>query len=171
MKKVLLVLLVSLGLKTQAQVVPCDSIEYAITPQNFNNVLQLEGWVNGICPVNFPCVVSDWTWTVCDDNLCYSDTGQTVYFQQFMTTDTIKVCLTTFGDLNGITFTCMQCDSLVYGPNGWMVMNMGNPTGITEVDLYSKKCLKMFDLLGRELTEAPIGTMYIRNNKKYIRVK
>ena len=29
----------------------------------------------------------------------------------------------------------------------------------------------MYDLLGRELVEAPIGTMYIRNNKKYIRIK
>ena len=133
MKKLILALLVVIGLQTQAQVVPCDSIEYAITSTPNNNVLQLEGWVNGICPVNFPCVVSDWSWSVCDDNLCYSDTGVTVYFQQFMTTDTIKVCLTTFGDLNGITFTCTQCDSLVFGPNGWMLLNMGNPTGIDEL--------------------------------------
>ena len=30
---------------------------------------------------------------------------------------------------------------------------------------------KMYDLLGRELTEVPVGVMYIRNNKKYIRIK
>ena len=30
---------------------------------------------------------------------------------------------------------------------------------------------QMYDLLGREVTEAQIGQMYIRNNKKYIRVK
>jgi len=172
MKKLLLALLVSLGLNTtQAQVVPCDSIEYAIIPQNFTNVLQLEGWVNGICPVNFPCVVSDWSWSVCDDNLCYSDTGTTVYFQQFMTTDTIKVCLTTFGDLNGITFTCTQCDSLVYGPNGWMLMNMGNPTGINELQFTWEDDGIIYDMVGRKLIEVKVGQMYIRNNKKYIRVR
>ena len=45
------------------------------------------------------------------------------------------------------------------------------PLSIEEVDIYGKKCLKMFDVLGRELNEAPVGTMYIRNNKKYIRVR
>ena len=28
---------------------------------------------------------------------------------------------------------------------------------------------KMYDLLGRELLEVPIGQMYIQNRKKYIR--
>ena len=172
MKKLILTLFLAIGtLFAHAQVVPCDSIEYAITSTPNNNVLQLEGWVNGICPVNFPCVVSDWSWSVCDDNLCYSDTGVTVYFQQFMTTDTIKVCLTTFGDLNGITFTCTQCDSLVFGPNGWMLMHTGNPTGISELEFTWEDDGKMYDLLGREVIEAQIGVMYIRNNKKYIRVK
>ena len=175
MKKIITILLVLLGLQTQAQISPCDSVEYAITSTSNNNVLQLEGWVNGICPVNFPCVVSDWSWSVCDDNLCYSDTGVTVYFQQFMTTDTIKVCLTTFGDLNGITFTCTQCDSLVFGPNGWMLMNMGNPTAINELDKesfdWTGTTQGVFDMMGREVMNPQIGQMYIRNNKKYIRVR
>ena len=29
----------------------------------------------------------------------------------------------------------------------------------------------MYDMLGRELVEVNVGQMYIRNNKKYIRVK
>ena len=172
MKKILLAVLVSLGLNTaQAQISPCDSVEYAITSQNFNNVLQLEAWVNGTCPVNFPCVVSDYLWTVCDDNLCFSDTGTTVYFQQFMTTDTIKVCLTTDMTIDTMTYTCMQCDSLVFGPNGWMLMNMGNPTGINELQFTWEDDGKVYDLIGREVTQIQIGQMYIRNNKKYIRVK
>ena len=170
MKKVLLVLLVSLGLQTQAQISPCDSVEYAITSTANNNVLQLEGWVNGICPVNFPCVVSDWTWTVCDDALCFSDTGQTVYFQQFMTNDTLKVCLDVIGTMSGTTFTCQAfCDSLVFGPNGWMLMSMGNPTSINELQFTWEDDGKVYDMLGRELKEIPVGTIYIRNNKLYIR--
>ena len=176
MKKILLAVLVSLGLNTaQAQISPCDSVEYAITSQNFNNVLQLEAWVNGTCPVNFPCVVSDYLWTVCDDNLCFSDTGTTVYFQQFMTTDTIKVCLTTTMDIDTMTYTCMQCDSLVYGPNGWMVMSMGNTTGVPgfviEEDGVRWWNDVIYDLQGRELKEVPVGKMYIRNGKLNIKRK
>ena len=172
MKKVLLALLVSLGLQTQAQINPCDSVEYAITSTVNTNLLQLEAWVNGTCPVNFPCIVSNYSWTVCDDNLCYGDTGTTVYFQQFMTTDTIKVCLDVIGDYNGITFTCQAfCDSLVFGPNGWMLLNMGNPTSINELQFTWEDDGIIYDMVGRKLIEVKVGQMYIRNNKKHIRIK
>ena len=168
MKKVLLALLVSLGLQTQAQISPCDSVEYAITSTANTNLLQLEAWVNGTCPVNFPCIVSNCSWTVCDDNLCYGDTGTTVYFQQFMTTDTIKVCLTTDMTIDTMTYTCMQCDSLVFGPNGWMLMSMGNTTSINELTFNRVNDGKIYDLLGRELNEIPVGKLYIRNRQLYI---
>jgi len=168
MKRILLAVLVSLGLQTQAQINPCDSVEYAITSTANNNVLQLEAWVNGTCPVNFPCIVSDWSWQVCDDNLCYGDTGTTVYFQQFMTTDTIKVCLTTYMTIDTMTYTCMQCDSLVFGPNGWMLMNMGNPLAINELQFTWEDDGIIYDLMGRKLKAIPTGTMYIRDNKLYI---
>jgi len=179
MKKLLFVLLVLLGLQTQAQISPCDSVEYAITSTVNNNVLQLEGWVNGICPVNFPCVVSDWSWSVCDDNLCYGDTGVTVYFQQFMTTDTIKVCLTTTMTIDTMTYSCMQCDSLVFGPNGWMVMSMGTGTGtsLSEIEMnttYEFEDNRMFDVLGREFEryqDIPYGTIYIRNRNKFLKTR
>jgi len=168
MKKLLLSVLVLIGLQTQAQISPCDSVEYAITSTANTNLLQLEAWVNGTCPVNFPCIVSDYSWSVCDDALCYSDTGQTVYFQQFMTTDTLKVCLTTYMTIDTMTYTCMQCDSLVFGPNGWMLMNMGNPLAINDLQLNTISDGKIYDMLGRELTEIPVGKMYIRNQKLYI---
>ena len=168
MKRILLAVLVLIGLQTQAQINPCDSVEYAITSTANTNLLQLEAWVNGTCPVNFPCIVSNYSWTVCDDNLCYGDTGITVYFQQFMTTDTIKVCLTTDMTIDTMTYTCMQCDSLVFGPNGWMVMMMGNTTSINELTFNRVNDNKIYDLLGKELNEIPVGKLYIRNQKLYI---
>lgn len=57
-------------------------------------------------------------------------------------------------------------------PNAGLNMascDTGSTTSIKEVDLYSKKCLKMFDLLGREVIEVPVGKMYIRNRKLNIR--
>ena len=176
MKKLLLALLVLLGLQTQAQVSPCDSISYTITSSVNTNILQLDGVITGVCPVNFPCVVSDWSWTVCDDALCFSGNGQTAYFQQFNTSDTLKVCLTTIIDYMGATYSCMeQCDSLVFGPNGWMKMSMtGTGTSITEMDItfnYEFEDNRMFDVLGREYEtyqDIPFGTIYIKNRNKYL---
>ena len=41
-------------------------------------------------------------------------------------------------------------------------------TSINELTFNKINNNKMYDLLGRELTEIPVGTMYIRNNKLYI---
>ena len=170
MKRILLAVLVLIGLQTQAQVSPCDSISYTITSSANTNILQLDGVISGVCPVNFPCVVQDWSWTVCDDALCFFDNGQTAYFQQFNTSDTLKVCLTTIIDYMGATYSCLeQCDSLVFGPNGWMLMNMGNPLAINDLQLNIINDGKMYDMLGRELFEVPKGTIYIKNRKKFIR--
>ena len=179
MKKLLLVLLVLLGLQTQAQVSPCDSISYTITSSVNTNILQLDGVISGVCPINFPCVVQDWSWTVCDDALCFSGNGQTAYFQQFNTSDTLKVCLTTIIDYMGATYSCMeQCDSLVFGPNGWMKMSMtGTGTSITEMDItfnYEFEDNRMFDVLGREYEtyqDIPFGTIYIKNRNKYLKTR
>ena len=41
-------------------------------------------------------------------------------------------------------------------------------TSINELILNKINNNKIYDLLGRELNEIPVGTMYIRNNKLYI---
>ena len=166
MKKILLALLVVIGLQTQAQMLPCDSISYTIlSGSGGNTTLQL----NGILAPGFPGIVSMWEWQVCDDALCFADTNQIGIFNQFTTTDTLKACLTTLLEINNMMYSCMQCDSLIYGPAGWMMMNMGNPLAITQLETNSILDNKMYDMLGRELFYIPIGTMYIQNRKLYIR--
>ena len=166
MKKLLLALLVVIGLQTQAQMIPCDSIGYTIlSGSGGNTTLQL----NGILAPGFPGIVSMWEWQVCDDALCFADTNQIATFNQFTTADTLKVCLTTMIMVNNMIYTCVQCDSLIYGPAGWMMMNMGNPLAITESEFNNFNGGKMYDLLGRELTEVPIGVMYIQNRKLIIK--
>ena len=166
MKKLLLALLVTFGLQTQAQIFPCDSVGYTIlSGSGGNTTLQLTGTLTS----GFPGFVVSWDWAVCDDALCFGDTGQTTVWNQFTVTDTLKVCLTTYLDVNGATYVCTQCDTLVYdGFGGWMMMNMGNPTAIQELTFETINNNKMYDLLGRELTEVPVGVMYIRNKKLYI---
>jgi len=162
MKKILLVLLVIVGLQTKAQINICDSIEYTIQPTG-STLLML----NGVA--NISGSVVSWDWQACDDNMCYASTGQIGYFQQFTVTDTIKVCLTTTLDINGVTWVCNRCDSLVYtGFGGWMLLNWSNPVSLQEIKNI-KQDNKIYDLLGRELSEVPKGKIYIKNRKKFIK--
>ena len=162
MKKLLLALLVLLGLQTKAQINYCDSISYT-TSSTLNYPLGLTG------VANIPGITT-WNWTVCNANLCYSGSGANASFGQVSLTDTLKVCYDVTIDINGMTYACSGCDSLVYNPNSyqWETMSM-QPVGITELKPNAPNDGKMYDLLGREIFEAPKGTIYIKNRKKFIR--
>ena len=84
--------------------------------------------------------------------------------------DDEKVCYDVLIDINGMTYICTGCDTLVYNPNSyqWEAM-MARPVGITELELNTINDDRMYDLLGRELFEVPKGTIYIKNRKKFIR--
>jgi len=169
MKKLILTLFLAIGtLFTQAQVNWCDSLSYTAVPGT--QLLTLVG--NTSLSPNMVDSIT-WSWAVCDTNMCYSSVGDTAYFQMIQTTDTVKVCYDAYIYFMGATYVCTQCDSMVYDgwSNSWTLMNMGNPTSIKEPQLNTNNDGKMYDLLGREVIEAQIGQIYIRNNKKYIRVK
>ena len=163
MKKILLALLVLLGLQTKAQINYCDSISYTTT-----STINYPFIVSGSIP-NVPGTVT-WTWTVCNANLCYSGSGQNASFGQVSLTDTLKVCYDVLIDVNGFTYTCSRCDTLVYNPNSyqWEAMS-AQPVGIAELELNTINDDRVYDLLGRELFEIPKGTIYIKNRKKFIR--
>ena len=162
MKKLLLILLVALGLQTQAQINYCDSISYTTT-----STLNYPFIVSGVA--NIPGVVT-WNWTVCNTNLCYSGSGANASFGQVSLTDTLKVCYDVLIDVNGVTYACSRCDSLVYNPNSyqWEAMS-AQPVGIAELKPSIINDGKTYDLLGREIFEIPKGTVYIKNRKKFIK--
>ena len=162
MKKILFILLIALGLQSQAQVVYCDSISYT-TASTINYPFIISG------VANIPGTVT-WSWQVCNANLCYSGTGVNASFGQVSLTDTLKVCYDVLIDINGFTYTCSGCDSLVYNPNSYQWEPMApRPVGIAEVELKPINDGKMYDLLGREIFEIPIGVIYIKNGKKFVR--
>jgi hypothetical protein len=170
MKKVLLVLLVSLGLQTQAQMIPCDSLSYSIVVDSTNwNTLTVTGNASGI--INIVDSI-DWNFTACNALTCYTSQGNNPYsFPAVIPTDTVKLCYDAVIYFDSMTYVCNHCDSLVYDfmTDTWMLMNMGNPTGINELEFILEDDGKVYDVLGRELSEIPVGMMYIRNNKKYIK--
>ena len=166
MKKIILILLVLLGLQTRAQVTYCDSISYETS-----STINYPFGVTGLGTATIPGTVT-WTWTVCNSNMCYSSTGVSAGFGQVSLTDTLKVCYDVLIDINGFTYTCTGCDSLVYNPNSyqWEAM-VAQPVGIVELKSNIINNNKMYDLLGREIFEVPIGEIYIKNNRKCIHIK
>jgi len=164
MKKLLLALLVLFGLQTKAQINFCDSISYT-TSTTLNYPLGLAG---SISTLDTSAIVS-WTWTVCNSSMCYSSNGQFAYFGQVSPTDTLKVCYDVIIDINGVTYACSKCDTLVYNQNSYQWdITAAQPLGFAEIKP-SVMDGKTYDLLGRELLEIPKGTIYIKNRKKFIK--
>ena len=173
MKKLLLSLLVSLGLQTQAQINYCDSLSYSIVVDSTNwNTLTVTGNMNGLSLNMIDSM--DWNFTACNALTCYISQGNNPYsFPAIIPTDTVKLCYDAFIYFDTMTYICTECDSLVYDfmTDTWVLFNMGNPTGINELTFNRVNDGKIYDMLGREVTKIQMGQMYIRNNKKYIRVK
>jgi len=171
MKKYLIILLVLIGLQTQAQQSTpyfcCDSITYwTDQSQGFNIGIDTSAIIHN--PDSMTVL-----WQVCNSTMCYSGDGMYAYFGNVLITDTLKVCYDVMIWELGALEVCTRCDSLVFDQNTytWLLYNsQGNPTGIEEeVRWYSDNT--MYNLLGEEILKAPIGTIYIRNNKKQMRVK
>jgi len=168
MKKLLLAVLVLIGLQTQAQQATpyfcCDSITYWTD--------QSQGFFIGLDTTNIvhnPDSIEVW-WAVCTNGLCYSGQGMTDSFFQVMTTDTLKVCYDVYLYTSNVVEVCTQCDSLIFDQNtySWIMFSMGNTTSINELTFNRINDGKIYDLLGKELNEIPVGKLYIRNQKLYI---
>ena len=161
MKKIIIVLSILLGIQTQAQVNYCDSLSYQTS-----STINYPFGISGMGTATIPGTVT-WTWTVCNANMCYSATGTNASFWQVSLTDTLKVCYDVYIDINGMTYTCTRCDTLVYNPNTYQwEPKISNPvaTSITTPSTTTNDS-KIYDLLGRELTSIPIGKLYIRNGR------
>ena len=180
MKKIILILLVSFGLQPQAQQLfafsnlnrslisvyfCCDSITYTIDPsQGFNISLDTTNIVHNPDSIEV-------NWAICNSSQCYSGTGMYDYFPQIMTTDTLKVCYDVYLYESNMVEVCTRCDSLVFNGTDWVLFSMGNQTAVNELEFIWEDDGKVYDLMGRELKEIPSGIMYIRNHKKYIKIK
>ena len=170
MKRILLVALVLIGLQTQAQQTApyfcCDSITYwTDQSQGFNIGLDTSGIVHN------PDSIEVW-WAVCTNGMCYSGDGMYDYFPQVTVYDTLKVGYDVYLYENNTVEVCSMEEWLVFDQNSfsWVLLNM-LPTSINELSFTSIYDNKIYNMLGKEVTNVTIGQMYIRNNKKFIRVK
>tara|TARA_R100000963_G_C4617229_1_gene85788 strand:+ start:312 stop:824 length:513 start_codon:yes stop_codon:yes gene_type:complete len=164
MKKLLLILLSFLCLETKAQIIPCDSISYSTT-STINYPLIVSGNISGLSNMVDTII---WSWSVCNSTMCYTGSGANASFGQVSLTDTLKVCYDVLIDINGLSYTCMSCDTLIYNPNSYQWELSSHPLEIIELNSNIINDNRMYDLLGREIFEVPKGTIYIKNGKKYI---
>ena len=150
----------------------CDSLSYSIVIDSTNwNTLTVTGNADGV--INMIDSM-DWNFTACNTSTCYIAQGNNPYsFPLISPQDTVKLCYDAFVYSMGNVYACTECDSLVYDfmTDAWVLMSMGNPTGINELQFTWEYDDIMYDLMGRKLVEVNVGQMYIRNNKKYIRIK
>ena len=168
MKRILLALLVSLGLQTQAQNNLCDSLSYTVI-QGLPMMVYMEA--NGIS--NMVDSI-EWYPSACNSIACYTPQGNNPYtFSQINMTDTVKFCYDAYVYTPNQMVVCSHCDSLIfdYTDSTYVLFNMGNPTGIgfiIEEDGVRWYSDKIYNLQGKELHYIPVGTMYIRNQRLYI---
>ena len=149
--------------QTQTQI-NCDSISYTV---NQSSMLTLVGDATGLS--NMVDSI-DWAWQVCNSTTCYAGQGQSFSTQMIQSTDTIKVCLDTYIYTMDSTYFCTTCEWYIYDmyTNSWVVFYHPIPTSINEITSNSINNNRIYDLIGREIFEIPVGTMYIKNNKLHI---
>jgi hypothetical protein len=147
--------------RCNAQVNYCDQLSYS--------TYQSQGLiVTGNASPLFNMVDSiEWNWQACNSTLCYPGYGQVVTFPNILTTDTVKLCYDVYLYIMGTPYICSNCDSLIFSGGSWVLLT-NTPTAINEITPETINSNKIYDLLGRELTETPVGSMYIRNNRLYI---
>jgi len=123
MKKILLILFVFLGIQAQSQVVYCDSVSISIsgsTPTTVTYTTLANPYINTFL-YSF-----DINWNVTNFNTGALITSDSVYNPTFNINnlDTVLVCATATITGQGMTFTCIMCDTILYN-GGWMLMSMG----------------------------------------------
>ena len=173
MKKVLLALLVLLGLQTQAQITLCDSNMTYTTGSHYQFEIAFPVTGNSL-PFMAPIyAITYGDQTTLGEDSCFSQPCNHIAYNYNPITgmpyDTITTCLSyTITDSLGYVDTMSCCFNQVWDGQAWMRMIMGNPVSINELSISKINDNKMYDLLGRELIEIPVGKLYIRNQKLYI---
>ena len=130
----------------------CDSISYNI---GSGQELILMGVNSSSDSVNFQ-------WGVCYNQICVSASGDTVMFDDINIFDTVKVCLNISPQ-----WLCDACQDLVFTNGSWQLINTVTYVNEIQSIIHDNK---IYDILGNELRYIPVGKVYIRNNRSYLRI-
>ncbi len=175
MKKILMMVMVSLGLQLQAQTL-CDSNMTYTTGSQYQFEIAIPVTGNSL-PMMAPIyAVTYGGQTMLGEDSCFSNACSHIAFNYNPLTgmpyDTITTCISyTLTDSLGYVDTLNCCFNQVWDGQAWLRMSMGGTVSIEELYNTEKQDYRIFNVLGRQLIEAPIGEMYIQNRKKYIKLR
>ena len=174
MKKLLLMLAIAFGLTqiTQAQS-SCDStMSYTVGSQY---QLEVVFGIGGNTPSTWSApiyVITYGNGNMLAEDSCFGQPCPHVIYNYNMLTgmpyDTLTTCVSyVASDSIGNIDTLWCCFDQYWNGQAWLRM-MSVTVGIEEYIVNQIADNKIYDLLGRELTEIPVGKLYIRNQKLYI---
>jgi hypothetical protein len=174
MKKILMMVMVSLGLQLQAQTL-CDSNMTYTTGSQYQLEIAIPQTGNSLPTMAPLYAVTYGGQTVLGQDSCFAGPCTHTVFNYNPTTgmpyDTITTCISyTLTDSLGYVDTLNCCFNQVWDGQAWMRMTMGT-VGIEELNPTMIGDNKIYDVYGRELLTAPIGQMYIQNRKVYFIVE
>ena len=175
MKKILMMVMVSLGLQLQAQTL-CDSNMTYTTGSQYQLEIAIPQTGNSLPTMAPLYAVTYGGQTMLGQDSCFAGPCTHTVYNYNPTTgmpyDTITTCISyTLTDSLGYVDTLNCCFNQVWDGQAWMRMSMGGTVGIEELYNTEKQDYRIFNVLGRQLIEAPIGEMYIQNRKKYIKLR
>ena len=175
MKKILMMVMVSLGLQLQAQTL-CDSNMTYTTGSQYQLEIAIPITGNGLPNMAPLYAVTYGDQDMLGEDSCFSGPCTHTVYNYNMSTgmpyDTITTCISyTLTDSLGYVDTMSCCFNQVWDGQAWLRMSMGGTVGIEELTSTMIGDNKIYDVYGRELLTAPIGQMYIQNRKKYIKLR
>ena len=172
MKKILMMVMVSLGLQLQAQTL-CDSNMTYTTGSQYQLEIAIPITGNGLPMMSPLYAVTYGDQDMLGEDSCFNNACTHTVYNYNMSTgmpyDTITTCISyTLTDTLGYVDTLNCCFNQVWDGQAWVLMS--NTVGIEELTPTVIGDNKIYDVYGRELLTAPIGQMYIQNRKKYIKI-
>ena len=174
MKRFLLTLAIAFGLTqiTQAQS-SCDSTMSYTVGSQFQ--LEVVFGIGGNTPSTWSAPIYAVTYgdgNMLAEDSCFGQPCPHIIYNYNMLTgmpyDTLTTCVSyVASDSIGNIDTLWCCFDQYWNGQAWLRM-MSVTVGIEEYIVNQIADNKIYDLLGRELTEIPVGKLYIRNQKLYI---
>jgi len=174
MKRFLLTLAIAFGLTqiTQAQITLCDSNMTYTAGSQYQLEIAFPVTGNSL-PMMAPIyAVTYGGQTMLGEDSCFNQPCNHVVYNYNPITgmpyDTLTTCVSyVASDSIGNIDTLWCCFDQYWNGQAW-ARSMSATVGIEEYVINQIADNKIYDMLGRELTEIPVGQMYIRNQKLYI---
>ena len=173
MRTILMVVLVAMGLQMQAQVQEtlCDYTYTVGTQDEFEIAIPITGNVTGSgLPEMSPLYAYTYVGEYMMEDSCFGGPCTHVVYNASLT-DTVTTCIdyTLTDSLSGEMDTLNCCFDQVWDATTQFWVRISGSVGIQELQAEHAGDDKFYDLMGRELPEAPIGQIYIQNRKRYFR--